>query len=67
VDTHSTSSRTAASSRTPRGSVANARDDLMGRISDSLRGRPVRWAQDVVGDYEGRDRTLEVFNADPAE
>lgn len=47
--------------------MTNASDDLMRRIRDSLSGRPVRWAHDVVGDYDGRDRTLEVFNADPAE
>jgi len=47
--------------------MTDARDDLIRRISDSLSGRPVRWARDVVGDYDGRDRTLEVFNADPAE
>jgi hypothetical protein len=47
--------------------MTNARDDLMRCISDLLSSRPVRWAQDVVGDYDGRDRTLEVFNADPAE
>ena len=29
-------------------------------------GRPVRWAEapNLVGDYDGRERTLEVFNAD---
>jgi hypothetical protein len=29
--------------------------------------RPVRWAPSrrLVGDYDGRERTLEVFNADP--
>jgi hypothetical protein len=29
-------------------------------------GRPVRWADapNLVGDYDGRERTLEVFNAD---
>jgi len=47
--------------------MTNARDEFMRRISDLLDGRPVRWAGDVVGDYDGRDRTLEVFNADPAE
>ncbi len=47
--------------------MTNARDDLRRRLSDSLDGRPVRWAQHVVGDYDGRDRTLEVFNADPTE
>jgi len=47
--------------------MTNARDEFMRRISDLLNGRPVRWAEDVIGDYDGRDRTLEVFNADPAE
>jgi len=42
-------------------------DQLALKISDALSGRPVRWAQNVVGDYDGRDRTLEVFNADPHE
>lgn len=29
-------------------------------------GRPARWAEvsNLVGDYDGRERTLEVFNAD---
>jgi hypothetical protein len=30
-------------------------------------GRPVRWAHAHVGDFDGRERTLEVFNADAAE
>jgi hypothetical protein len=47
--------------------MTNARNGLLRRISSLLSGRPVRWAQDVVGDYDGRDRTLEVFNADPTE
>jgi hypothetical protein len=47
--------------------AADARDDLVGRISDLLSGRPVRWARNVLGDYDGRDRTLEVFNADANE
>ena len=47
--------------------MTSSRDGLMQRISDLLSGRPVRWAQNVIGDYDGRDRTLEVFNADPAE
>jgi hypothetical protein len=40
--------------------MTNARNDVLRRISDLLNGRPVRWAQDVVGDYDGRDRTLEI-------
>ena len=47
--------------------TADARDALARRISDLLRGRPVRWARNAVGDYDGRDRTLEVFNADAGE
>lgn len=43
------------------------RDPFALRVSESLDGRPVRWARNVVGDYDGRDRTLEVFNADPRE
>jgi hypothetical protein len=42
-------------------------EQLALRISDALSGRPVRWAKNVVGDYDGRDRTLEVFNADARE
>ena len=47
--------------------MTNAREALRSRLSDLLDGRPVRWAEHVAGDYDGRDRTLEVFNADPAE
>lgn len=43
------------------------RDAVALRVSELLNGRPVRWARNVVGDYDGRDRTLEVFNADPRE
>lgn len=41
------------------------REDVPHRIVDLL-GRPARWAprERVVGDYDGRDRTLEVFLAD---
>jgi hypothetical protein len=39
------------------------RDEPLRRISELLGGRSVRWAQDVIGDYDGRDRTLEVFDA----
>ena len=36
-------------------------------VSRLIGGRPVRWApaRRLVGDYDGRDRTLQVFNADP--
>lgn len=35
-------------------------------ISRLIGDRPVRWAstEHVVGDYDGRERTFEVFNAD---
>lgn len=33
----------------------------------SLLGKPVRWAQNPPGDYDGRERTLEVFFADATE
>jgi len=38
------------------------REDIPTRISTVL-DRPVRWATNVVGDYDGCERTLEVFNA----
>jgi|HubBroStandDraft_1064217.scaffolds.fasta_scaffold02408_13 hypothetical protein len=36
-------------------------------VSPIVAGRPVRWAppRRLVGDYDGRERTLEIFNADP--
>ena len=42
------------------------REQWLPRLRDVFHGRPVRWAapKHTVGDYEGRDRTLEVFNAD---
>jgi hypothetical protein len=35
-------------------------------VSGIVDGRPVRWApaERLVGDYDGRERTLQVFNAD---
>jgi hypothetical protein len=47
--------------------MTNLREELLRRISDLLGGRPVCWARNVIGDYDGRQRTLEVFNADPVE
>lgn len=45
-----------------------AREHVLPRISAAFEGRPVRWADDdVLGDYDGRERTLEVFNADARE
>jgi len=36
------------------------------RVRDIMDGRPVRWAEarNLIGDFDGRERTLEVFNAD---
>ncbi len=46
----------------------NAHDAVSKRVSDLL-GRPARWAsaERAGGDYDGRERTIEVFNADAAE
>lgn len=43
-----------------------SRQDLLARLRELMDGRPVRWAgpPELVGDYDGRERTLEVFNAD---
>lgn len=40
-----------------------------GRVSELLGGRAVQWvpASRQVGDYDGRQRTLEVFDAAPRE
>lgn len=42
------------------------RDTWPKKLSELMAGRPVRWAEPahLVGDYDGRERTLEVFNAD---
>lgn len=39
------------------------------RVSDLFDGRPTRWgpSSTAVGDYDGRERTLEVFDADAGE
>ena len=44
------------------------REDVPRRVAE-LSGRPVRWASRgrSLGDYDGRERTLEIFNADPGE
>ncbi len=43
--------------------------ELIHRLSAAVESRPVRWSSpdEVVGDYDGRERTLEVFNADAGE
>lgn len=45
------------------------REQISDRVSDLLEGRPTRWlpGSGAVGDYDGRERTLEVFEADPRE
>src|SRR5262249_13993830 len=41
------------------------REDLLPVIIAAFGGRPVRWAEaQALGDYDGRERTLEVFYAD---
>ena len=47
----------------------SAREEILQQIAEVLDGRPVRWADPsrFIGDYDGRDRTLEVFNADAHE
>ncbi len=46
-----------------------SRDEWLPRLRDVFHGRPVRWGavEHTVGDYDGRERTLEVFNADARE
>lgn len=39
------------------------REDIPFAVSRLIGNRPVRWAKSV-GDYDGRERTLQVFNAD---
>src|SRR3954469_3993633 len=42
-----------------------ARHEWLPRLREVFDGRPVDWAGPrAVGDYEGRERTLDVFNAD---
>jgi hypothetical protein len=41
------------------------RDEWLPRLRDVFGGRPVAWAGSrAVGDYDGCERTLDVFNAD---
>jgi len=46
--------------------ATSPRETIVLRVS-RLVDRPVRWASGVVGDYDGRDRTLEIFEADASE
>jgi plasmid stabilization system protein ParE len=47
----------------------SARDEILERVTGLLGDRPVRWAEpgQFIGDFDGRERTLEVFNADASE
>lgn len=49
--------------------MASPRDHVPERVSAVLGGRPTRWApaDRLVGDYDGRERTLEIFDADPSD
>lgn len=40
------------------------RDEWLPRLRGVFGGRAVCWSNNPVGDYDGRERTLEVFNAD---
>lgn len=44
-------------------------EDVPQAVSKRMGGRPVRWApaEQLIGDYDGRERTLEVFLADAKE
>jgi hypothetical protein len=46
--------------------MTSQREGWPKRLRDIMDGRPVRWvgSSNLVGDYDGRERTLEVFNAD---
>ena len=45
------------------------REQILHRVAELLGDRPVRWAdpRQFIGDFDGRERTLEVFNADALE
>lgn len=43
------------------------RDEWLPRLRTVFVERPIRWAANPVGGYDGRERTLEVFNADAHE
>jgi hypothetical protein len=47
--------------------MSDARGQQLATVRALLDGRPVRWAPSRSGDYDGRERTLEVFNADAHE
>jgi hypothetical protein len=45
------------------------REGVPEAVSKALGGRPVRWASlgSSIGDYDGRDATLDIFDASPEE
>lgn len=45
------------------------REEWLPRLREAFGGRAVAWAKatTTVGDYDGRERTLDVFNADARE
>jgi hypothetical protein len=43
------------------------RDSAVHVVSELLGGRPARWLTAPVADYDGHERTLEVFDADAGE
>lgn len=43
------------------------RAEWLPRLRDIFGGRPTRWTENPVGDYNGRERTLEVFNAEASD
>jgi len=50
-------------------STSRTREAIIQRIAELFGDRPVRWADlaHFIGNYDGRDRTLEVFNTDASE
>jgi hypothetical protein len=43
------------------------REQILIEVRRLVDGRPVRWGEVPFGDYDGHDRTLEIFNADGGE
>lgn len=44
--------------------MTKTRDEWLPELREVFCGRPVRWDENPFGDYDGRERTLDVFNAD---
>jgi len=47
----------------------NTREQILQHVAELMDDRPVRWAAPAlfIGDFDGRERTLEVFNTDASE